>query len=456
MKNAVRCPVVLLLALFHCIALPAAEKNDNDRPADWFDQVKDIAAGPGKLSLDFSERVRYEHYDNFTIKGYGTDENDHLMLMRTRVGVEYRLNPPADGTAPRFYVQFQDARHWLSDLDRNDFPHTCPYFDQCDLRQAFVEWRHIGGGPLGLKAGRQSVSYADNRVFGPGNWGNVGRYWWDVVKLTLDTAPAAIDFLYGRRVISEPVSPNDRHYDFDMVGVYAQAKNLPFDLHGFYVLRHNDHGDVRGERGTGDRRTHSLGLYLDGTAGRWDYGATAVGQFGEFGGDDICAFGGNARLGYTFDAPWKPRLGAEFSYASGDGDPADGRHETFDGVFGAVDCLYGRMNMFSWKNLEDYRLSASISPLAGLKLSVDYHVLRLASDNGAWYWCNCKPMRRTPGGGAGRTVGSEIDVVARWKINAHWDLMAGYGHFFPGSYIESTGGNAGHADWVFTQVTFTF
>ncbi len=136
---------------------------------------------------------------------------------------------------------------------------------------------------MGLKAGRQSVSYADNRVFGPGNWGNVGRYWWDVVKLTLDIAPAA-----------------------------------------------------------------------------------------------------------------------------------------------------------------------------GFTLSVDYHVMRLASDNDAWYWCNVKPMRRTPGGGAGRTVGSEIDVVARWKVNAHWELMAGYGHFFPGPYIESTGGNADHADWVFTQVTFTF
>ncbi len=129
MKNVVAC-------FFLFIGVPAAlggESVGTDNP-EWFDQVKDIAAGPGTLSLDFSERARYEHYDNFTIKGYGTDEKDHLLLLRTRVGIGYRLNPPAGGTAPRFYVQFQDARHWLSDLGRSDFPQTCPYFDQCDLR----------------------------------------------------------------------------------------------------------------------------------------------------------------------------------------------------------------------------------------------------------------------------------------------------------------------------------
>ena len=65
-------------------------------------------------------------------------------------------------------------------------------------------------------------------------------------------------------------------------------------------------------------------------------------------------------------------------------------------------------------------------------------------------------MRRTPAGGSGRTIGSEIDLIVRWKLSPHWDLMAGWGHFFPGPYVENTGGNDDDTDWVFGQVTFTF
>jgi hypothetical protein len=420
----------------------------------WLAPLKDLPLGPGRLAVDFSIRSRYEHYANYNVKQYGTDERDDLLLLRTRLGLAYRLTPPGGGSAPRFYVQFQDARHWLSDLERDDFPQTCPYFDQFDVREAYVEWRRLGGTPLGFKVGRQAIWYADKRVFGPGNWGNVGRYWWDAAKLYVETDPVRLDLLYGRRVIREPVTCDDRHFDFDMLAAYARFRRLPVRLDAFYVLRYNDEGGVTGESGRGDRRTHSVGLFLDGKAGRWDYGGTGVWQFGTYGHDDICAFGGNVRLGYTFPGPWKPRLGAEFTYASGDGDPRDGRHGTFDGVFGAIDSLYGRMNLLSWMNLEDYQVSASVQPAKGLKLSVDCHLFRRASDRDAWYWCSGKPARSDPAGTAARTIGGEIDLLAKWKLNGNWEILVGYAHFFPGRWVRGTAGSDDHADWLFSQVTF--
>ena len=42
-------------------------------------------------------------------------------------------------------------------------------------------------------------------MFGPGEWGNVGRYWWDAAVLRLATDPVQVDLLYGQRVISEPI-----------------------------------------------------------------------------------------------------------------------------------------------------------------------------------------------------------------------------------------------------------
>ena len=31
------------------------------------------------------------------------------------------------------------------------------------------------------------ISYGDQRVFGPGNWGNTGRFAWDAATLKVDT-----------------------------------------------------------------------------------------------------------------------------------------------------------------------------------------------------------------------------------------------------------------------------
>ena len=438
------------------VLLAAALASAGDAVDEWFAPLKNIPLGPGKLSMDLSVRSRWEHYGNYDVRGYGTDEADELLLLRTQLGLAYLLRPYGAQSAARLYLQIQDARHWFSDLEPDDFPQTCPYFDQADVRQAFVEYRRIGGTPLGFKVGRQSISYADNRVFGPGDWGNVGRYWWDAAKLYLETEAVQLDLIYGRRVICEPLRCDDRHYDFDVLAAYAQFKHLPVRLDAFYVLRYDDHGGVRGESGTGDQRTHSFGLYLDAARGGWDYGGTVVGQLGCFGRDEICAFGGNARLGYTFDAPWKPRIGAEFTYASGDGDPADGRRETFDGVFGAIDSLYGRMNLFAWMNLEDYQLSASVQPAKGLKLSADFHLFRRASDNDAWYWCSGRPMRLDAAGEAARTLGAEIDLLAKWTISANWELFVGYAHFFAGPFVRGTAGSHDDADWAFVQLTFHF
>jgi hypothetical protein len=326
-----------------------------------------------------------------------------------------------------------------------------------DLRQAYVNWQHIGGSPWGAKLGRQSMSYRDKRVFGPGNWGNVGRYWWDAGKITYDVDAFTLDALAARRVFTDPHGFDDEHYNFDAFAAYLQLKKLPVKVDLFYVLRYDDHGTTVGESGTGDRRTHSMGVYVDGKAcERWDYGGTFVLQRGKFGDDDIRAWGGNARVGYTFDCAWSPRLSGEVSFGSGDSNPTDGRHETFDGVFGAVDCFYGRMNLFSWMNLQDYQLTLSVKPRKNLKVWMDYHFFRLDEDRDAWYYCSGRAQRVDATGRSGSTLGQEVDLLAKWQATKNIEVFCGYCHFFPGSFIKNTAGGDKSADWFFLQVMYRF
>ena len=424
-----------------------------DPPADWYAPLKNIPLGPGTLDIDLQFRTRYEHSNDFNIRRYNQDEHDELLMMRTWLGFDYTFAEEAHA-----YVMFQDARSYLSDLYREQFPLTSPYFDQADVRRAYVEMKHIGGSPLGFKIGRQAWAYGDKRLIGPSNWGNVGGFWWDAAKVYVDTDPVQVDLFFGQRVIREQIRWDNRHFDYDAWGAWAHLKKLPCTLDLFYIMRYDDHGGVRGERTTGDIRRHTVGVYGAGTfAKNWDWQGTLAAQFGIQGGDDVEAYAANARLGYTWlDCPWKPRVAGEFSYASGDRDPADGDNNTFDNLYTSPTICYGRMNLFSFQNLLDYQATFEVKPAKGVKFWIDYHYFTLASDRDAWYWFNMTPQRRDRTGNSGHELGQEVDILLQWNVSKNLDIFTGYAFFFPGSFIRNTAGGDDDANWGFFQFVYKF
>jgi hypothetical protein len=435
----------------------AGEKPEPDAP-DWSDALKDIPLGPFRLDIGGSLRLRYEDQSNFNAQRYAdtrkqTYREDQFLLQRARLDFNLRLSEEA-----RVYAEVQDARAYDSDFRESDFFGNNPYWNDADLRQGYVEWRHIGGSPLGLKIGRQAMSYGDNRVWGPGEWGNVGRYTWDAAKVIVDLPFAETHFIFANRVRYDAHAFDRRDPRLDAYGAYAMLKNLPLKVDFFWLGKKTRPDLVANARGDRlDLDTHTLGLYVDGkTVSRWDYAGTLAHTFGGRNAADVDAWGANARLGYTFDAPWEPRLAAEFSYGSGDHRPGQGDHKTFDGAFGAVDILYyGRMNLFCWMNIQDYQASFSLKPTERLTLFADWHLFRLDSGADAWYYVNGQPQRQDPAGRSGSTVGQELDLMIRYKVSNHCEVLAGYSHFFAGRFLRNTGPSP-DADWFFLQTTYSF
>ena len=451
--------LLLALTASAMAATPGVEAGGPPQPSHWSDPLKDIALGPLRLDAGGSVRLRYEYRDDFSQQRYAdrrTDDlrSDGFLLQRVRLDLGVKLAEEA-----HLFVQLQDARAHGSDFTEDDFPvvvHSCPFWNPLDLRQAYLEWRHMGGTPVGLKVGRQAIFYGDNRIWGPGDWGNVGRYTWDAVKLMVDTPAAEVHGIFAHRVRNDPDSFDEHNHRLDVFGLYAMVKRLPFTLDLFWVgKRSRPEVVVTAQGATADLDTHTCGFYIDGKLGRWDYGGTLAHTRGERDGLDVDAWGADARLGYTFDHPWQPRLGAEVSYASGDDDPNDGEWQTFDGVVGAIDRYYGRINFVSWMNVIDCQLSLSCRPLRRTMVSIDYHCFRLAEARDGWYWCSGRPARQDPTGDAGRDLGQEIDLIVSYKHSKHLKLMAGYAHFFPGTFIERTGPSPG-ADWCFLQTLYSF
>lgn len=133
------------------------------------------------------------------------------------------------------------------------------------------------------------------------------------------------------------------------------------------------------------------------------------------------------------------RIGLHYAYGSGDSDTHDNTDRTFDGIFGAVDKYYGRMNLFAWANLHDLQLAVSASPSGPMQITVDHHLFLLANEHDAWYYANGKPQRRDPSGASGVLVGQEVDLVGVIRVKRHTQFQVGYGLFVPGAFVRNTG-----------------
>jgi len=217
MKWSVRSGTLAAVCLVAVSVCVAGAEETADQP--WNARLKNIAVGPGTFTFGGSMRFRYELLDNYNIKRYGTHETDNVLLERLRLDLEYKLYDNL-----RAFIQLQDAHFWLSDLHDRDFSPACPYRNYLDLKKGFIEWTHIGDSPFGFRIGRQAIVYRDSRVWGPGDWGNVGRYTWDAATFYWDADLVSTDFIIAQRVISESTSFDEKHFDFDAYGAYSRFR----------------------------------------------------------------------------------------------------------------------------------------------------------------------------------------------------------------------------------------
>jgi len=222
------------------------------------------------FSISGTYRLRGEVQDEFDIRAYGTGTRENYLLSRLRLEVDWRLTSQF-----RLHAQVQDARTLGLSFSDQDFDgRNSPYHDPFDINQLYFDFRP--SKMVGLRIGRQPISYGDRRVFGPGDWGNTGRYVWDAVRIEIDEKSFSSHWLFGRYVLHDPDRwPNAHAGGPTAYAFYNSVKNLPFNLDLYYVYKHDGGGSIKGERGSGDLSSHSAGFRIEGQGGRWDYSAMA-------------------------------------------------------------------------------------------------------------------------------------------------------------------------------------
>ena len=416
-------------------------------------KYQDIPLGPFRLDLGANLRLRHEYQAGFDVRRYEPGTTDQFLLTRIMLDINLRFD-----SNRRLSVQFRDAHALGTRLERKDFSKSNPMEDLLDIRQAYFEWKKIGGNHLDLKVGRQQISYGDQRIFGPGLWGNTGRYAWDAAMLRIDTSRAWADAWIGRPIENRPeIWPNREFKAPTAFVVYGGIKKLPLRLDIFYAGKYDFNTRTTGEIGKGDLRSHSIGFQMQKQARGWvDFTAALVGQTGCYGKDTIRAFGANSAVGLTLPLKWRPRLAGQFTWGSGDRNPADGIHGTFDGVFGGADInFYGDLNLFFWSNLRDYEWDFHLNPGRTTKLALEHHYFTLDQARDAWYTTGLAALRRDVTGLSGKALGHEVNVRFTWQPAKGPEIMIGVGHFFPGDFVRATG-VAKSATGYFLQAAYGF
>jgi hypothetical protein len=420
-----------------------------------------------KLTFGANIRFRYEFQDNFNAQYYGGNptkgsSDDGFLLGRFRAGFDYRPFKKI-----HLALWMQDSEVWDLALPEDAFykgkfdrEHN-PCEDRTELWDTYLEVKELFDLPLTFKGGRQRIFYGDNRIFGPGEWGNSGRWIWDATKFSYKFKGGFVDAYYGRTQLHQPREFSlDHRHGFESAGFYSHftlpESFLKFSLEPFFMTKDDDHDRYKGEdKKMGDLDSYYLGLrsFREDLKG-FDYDFTLVAQQGDYANDDIDAYGYHLLLAYNLKKlSIKPRISVEYSYASGDSNPNDGDHETFDGAFGARDKMYGRMNLFYWQNIEDAQINLEIKPKKWLYLKAEFHKFWLAEKKDAWY-LNAREYRDKTGR-SGNEVGRELDILARFNLPKKNQIQVGFGHFWPDEFAKKQASHK-QASWVFLQWMYEF
>ncbi len=419
---------------------------------DLFDPLKNIDLG-NDWRLDFGGSIRFRLMgEENKLYGGRRPTQDTYLLQQYRLHANLRYKDVI-----RFFIEGIHA-----DAVDRDTPTIGIDQNHIDFNQMFLDFKLFGSeSPFMLRVGRQELLYGSQRLVSPLMWANTRRRF-DGATLMYRDENWNIDGFYVRPV---PVNrseglenkPDEYNEDQHFFGIYSTYKG--WDRHGLdvYYLVLLDSDPQPNSAGLSDHLTlHTFGSRWWGKTGPWDYEAEGAIQLGHHSGDRVCAWMVAVEGGYTFkEVPMNPRVSLGFDWATGDRDPDDNTHGTFNHLFPLGHKYLGILDQVGRQNIITPHVAVRLEPCKPVALTVAYHYFWLDSNDDALYNAGGAPGRRDRLGGSGSSVGGELDVKLTWKINVHQAFEFGYAHMWPGSFIKRTGDDDS-PDFFYFQYVFNF
>jgi len=170
----------------------------------------------------------------------------------------------------------------------------------------------------------------------------------------------------------------------------------------------------------------------------FDYGGELIYEGGKVGTQNIDAWATQEGAAYQFlNVAAKPRIFAQFDYASGNGNPAQNKaHSTFDTVYPTAHDRFGITDLFGFQNIEAVRAGTTVEPHRRLSFTVQGLDFWAASALDSIYNTSGSSIAYNKTD-HGRHAGAEIDGYSWYELNKHFNLGGGIGYFGGGQFLTN-------------------
>jgi len=426
---------------------------DPTRRTDFWDPIKYIPFGGRDdvyLSIGGEARIRYEFFRNESLGSAPANhdgKNDYA-LQRYMLHADLHV-----GSRVRFFGEM-----WSGiESGRIGGPRPDIDKDSFDVHQAFVDIVLPLGNTdtLTWRVGRQEMTYGGRRLIDVRGAQTLRRSF-DAARFLLRVGEWSVDGFFSKPVRNQPnVFDNSSDSNRTLWGLYAvhPLAFLPDGHVDLYYLGFEDQ-EGRFDQGTAYELRHTLGTRLWGQPLPWEYNFEFLWQFGSFGSGTIQAWAVATATYYNFDRlPLRPRLGLAADITSGDRDPKSANLQTYNPLFptGAFFNLQdpaGPQNVMHLHPFLDVHLTESLTATA------DWGFWWRQSPDDAVYRISGAPFRS---GQQSQSlyVGNSPAVTVTWRATSHLTLLAGYVHFFSGTFFQETPPDK-DVDYFTTWMTYMF
>jgi hypothetical protein len=419
------------------------------------------------LTIKGSFRTRYEGINGEFRPG--VNENLDVLALKTDIFAEYNFG------SFRIGGELMDARSYSTGIGDGINGGIVNALEpvQSYIAFSFGDASHNSVG-TGIKLGRFDLSLGSKRLVGRTGFGNT-IHTYTGARFDLKQGDQSATFFY---TLPNQVKPSgqesllDNEIDYDdptsaqkfWGGFYTNTGLIPGAQLEAYVYGLNEKDKIKHQ--TKDRDLYTIGgrLKKNTSPSTLGYEIELAYQTGHRSTSaatnaekmDVDAIMAHATVAYQLDTPWKPRLAAEFDYASGAGEK-EGQNNRFDNLFGLRRGDFGPVDIdgiIPRSNIISPGVRLSVAPNTRWNAFTSYRAVWLADKTDAFI-----SGIRDETGQSGSFAGQQLEVAIRyWLIPDVLQAEVGGSHFFNGRFMNTAPNATGNGDtnYGYADITFHF
>ncbi len=469
--SAGRARLLVFAAAFAAITpIATAQTAQSGDEGPW--RLQSALSLPDGVRVEGLMRPRYEALANPFVAGR-TDDDEFLGL-QTQLRVEFDI---LSGSHLTLGGELLDSRF----IAGNETGGAAAEINTLEPAQAWLAWRPhdflADGAKLDLTAGRFTMDVGSRRLVARANYRSILATFDGVRAVWTTKDKLAVTLAYTAPVTREPANaPSaldnevalDAQFDNVRLGVAHIEMPLPSDLRGeLYLLDLQEDDDSNVATRNRDLATIGVRLRHLSASGKFDFDLEFAHQTGSQRATtnplDVASLSHEAQMahveaGFSFDAPWSPRLALQYDFASGDASPTDGESQRFDPLFGDRSFEFGPTSTFGFisrTNLSSPGIRLEVKPDANSDAYVMLRQVRLAEAQDSF----ANSSVRDASGASGKDVGLQLEGRYRhWLVKDSLRLSLGAAVVFEGDFLKDAPNATGMGNPVygFTDLTWTF